>query len=363
MLRALHGLPVMSPAKQALMNLWSKKRAWHFSGEADDFAPSLYPESWCFSVTTELAPPQVVVQLIDERKPERSLWLGVTATCSSLGQTAGRLWYNYEGADRILAWILAHEPLLMALDNMLTEVWVPVAVHRLEDGVTIPELRMLASEGFSLKLQADQGDLFLWLGLDEMGIHSLCMRLHHILQETGPERLLPAGLAGQHLHWYATIKITGLGPDILLQAKEGDWLVLGRKAEICANVEGRVSGVKSPILCLELADQGWIVRALREAEVDPSKTEGLSTTASSRTEASLNTTQMESSTRLEVDLRLGGTSLTLAELSEVKPGFVLSTPQKIDQARVDLYVNEQIWARGQLVSVEDRLAVHIFEVI
>ena len=108
----------------------------------------------------------------------------------------------------------------MALDNMLTEVWVPVAVHRLEDGVTIPELRMLASEGFSLKLQADQGDLFLWLGLDEMGIHSLCMRLHHILQETGPERLLPQGWQGSTCTGTRRLRLPVWDLTSLLQAKK-----------------------------------------------------------------------------------------------------------------------------------------------
>ncbi len=60
-------------------------------------------------------------------------------------------------------------------------------------------------------------------------------------------------------------------------------------------------------------------------------------------------------------VRLGTLTMTIAELKQLKLGQTLSLQQKT-QEPVDILLNNQIIARGELMSCDEHFAIHITEV-
>lgn len=63
---------------------------------------------------------------------------------------------------------------------------------------------------------------------------------------------------------------------------------------------------------------------------------------------------------IECHIRIGTLTLTIAELSQLKQGQVLSMDQKTHEP-VDILVNNQIIARGELMCCDDHFAVRVTE--
>ena len=60
-------------------------------------------------------------------------------------------------------------------------------------------------------------------------------------------------------------------------------------------------------------------------------------------------------------VRIGTLTLTVAELTQLKQGQCLTLAEKTNEP-VDIVLNNQVIARGELMSCEDRFAVQITEV-
>ncbi|MCD6359915.1 MAG: FliM/FliN family flagellar motor switch protein [Armatimonadetes bacterium] len=65
---------------------------------------------------------------------------------------------------------------------------------------------------------------------------------------------------------------------------------------------------------------------------------------------------------VDVDVRLGGATITIGELMDLQAGSVLALDRSVDEP-VELLVGEQVVARGELVSVEGEVGVRIVELI
>jgi flagellar motor switch protein FliN/FliY len=59
---------------------------------------------------------------------------------------------------------------------------------------------------------------------------------------------------------------------------------------------------------------------------------------------------------------LGRARLEVAQLMRLKPGAVIELDRKIGEA-IDIYVNDRLVARGEVVLVEERLGVTMTEII
>lgn len=67
------------------------------------------------------------------------------------------------------------------------------------------------------------------------------------------------------------------------------------------------------------------------------------------------------SVEVECQVLLGNISLTIAELRQLKEGQLLSLDQKTHEP-IEILLNNQVIARGELMSVDDCFALHITEV-
>ena len=63
-----------------------------------------------------------------------------------------------------------------------------------------------------------------------------------------------------------------------------------------------------------------------------------------------------------VEVRLGGTTITIGELLDLQSGSVLALDRGVDEP-VEMLVGEQVIARGELVSVEGEMGVRITEIV
>lgn len=67
------------------------------------------------------------------------------------------------------------------------------------------------------------------------------------------------------------------------------------------------------------------------------------------------------SVRLSLRARLGEVEITLAELLSLEAGATLTLDRQLNEP-VELYLNEALVARGEIVAVDDRFGVRITEI-
>lgn len=65
--------------------------------------------------------------------------------------------------------------------------------------------------------------------------------------------------------------------------------------------------------------------------------------------------------QVQCSIRIGTLNMTIAELRQLKTGQALNLDQKTSEP-VELVLNEQVIAKGELMSYEDKFAIQITEV-
>ena len=65
---------------------------------------------------------------------------------------------------------------------------------------------------------------------------------------------------------------------------------------------------------------------------------------------------------IQVTVELGGCNLPMKEILQLTPGSVVQL-DKVANAPVDLYVNDKLFARGEVVAVEDHYGIKVTEII
>ncbi len=65
---------------------------------------------------------------------------------------------------------------------------------------------------------------------------------------------------------------------------------------------------------------------------------------------------------VSVSAVLGRTKLEVGDLMSLKPGTVLELDRRVGEA-IDIYVNDRLVARGEVVLVEEKLGVTMTEII
>jgi flagellar motor switch protein FliN/FliY len=65
---------------------------------------------------------------------------------------------------------------------------------------------------------------------------------------------------------------------------------------------------------------------------------------------------------VQVTVELGTCNLSMKEILQLAPGSVVQL-DKVANAPVDLYVNERLFARGEVVVVEDQYGIKVTEII
>lgn len=65
---------------------------------------------------------------------------------------------------------------------------------------------------------------------------------------------------------------------------------------------------------------------------------------------------------VNVSAVLGSSKIAIGDLLQIVPGAVLELDRRVGEA-IDIFVNERLVARGEVVVVEDRLGVTMTEII
>jgi flagellar motor switch protein FliN/FliY len=65
---------------------------------------------------------------------------------------------------------------------------------------------------------------------------------------------------------------------------------------------------------------------------------------------------------VQVSVELGSCQMAMREVLQLKPGSIVQLDRVAD-APVDLYVNEKLLARGEVVVVDERFGIKVTEII
>lgn len=283
--------------------------------------------------------------------------------CATL---AGRSWHDYEGDAQLLAWALVHERLLGFLEAAVGQSLQPTTVH-----------------ANSLSANGDNDRMRVGFALREHGRRSA---LHGALELPGPlleqilgrcstQRTTPVNSRWRDLPLSLCVRYVGpvLRPDQLRQVNVGDVVVLGTRGHTLDNLV--LVTPDDPALvfpCSGSADRLTITHRVldstdpyQETESMTGKTEQLASdidAASTLDDAESPAPSAERGRAIDeipitLEVGLGEVTLSLEELANLQPGYVLPLRSPVEGANVSLRVNRKIVGRGELIAAGDKLGV------
>lgn len=278
---------------------------------------------------------------------------------AAAGEDDARLrWSDHAGRARVLAWSLAHEPLLRRLSEWLGASLLP----RAEEGPAEPAAGML---WLALRVEdplppdagpdAHASATTARLRLPAAWLPRIAARAEPPHEDDPPPdagrwRALPAA---------ASLQFTLALPAADWRAlRPGDVIVAGRRDQPPACFV-RAAGRDWPVAP---AAGGWAVRAEPTPspgfhEESPMSEHEHAGDAPAGTPAP--TPDPARALPVQVGFELGRAELTVGELADIQPGYVFPLAAAIEGGNVTIRANGQVAGRGELVAVGDTLGVRL----
>ncbi|HEY2464513.1 MAG TPA: type III secretion system cytoplasmic ring protein SctQ [Steroidobacteraceae bacterium] len=319
----------------ALRTLFSNRDVLMLDGE-----PAM---SWAFSPAPFASPHGVLLRGASE---EISMSLNEDALTERPGV---REWWDYDGDSRLLAWTLAHAPLLDALGRVLREPLIPYAWSD-----TAPSLCDALST-VVLTFTAAATDRRVTSGVLRMSA-AMASRLAGSPDWLPPQQIhrwaaLPASLRielrGMPFPWRE-----------LTVAEIGDVLVLGRRAQCWRKLHLVAAATAGAARWTACYDDGRIT-IVDGAPYFSAEVIMMEPTPEADAPAAARALE---SVPVTVDFELGSLALPLGELAALKPGYVFQLAGRLDEARVVIRANGVRVGCGELVAVGDVLGVQLLAI-
>ncbi len=257
-----------------------------------------------------------------------------------------RAWSDYQGPSRVLAWTLAHEPLLALLGQALGVEPLPLQFGD-ANGSTDGTLWLSFAFDGPAPATRSAGRLRLPLAwLERLETRAAAQRV-----DLAPWTALPSVLA---------LRLTGpvLAHDAWRALRAGDVIVLGARAQQLSRVTA------SPLYAgsawqVRAQDRGW--RCEGVAPQDSRLNEGVDMNET-QTPAPAEEEGGEAVVRalpVRLDFELGQVELSLGEIAALQPGYVFDLPSQLEGANVTIRANGRAVGRGEMVAVGDTLGVRL----
>ena len=337
-------LPALeAPVVEAMRGFFAKSRWWMLADRS--------------AVQASCARAPTVAFAIDAEGTRLALHVDGGATDADDGVLR---WSDHSGRARVLAWSLAHEPLLMRLSEWLGVSLLPV-LDDAADGdagparpglwldVAIDEDAPLA-EGDAPAPTPARSNARLWLPADWL------QRLAARAEPAHPEDPPPS--AGRWRALPVSVSLLLAAPPLPAgdwrALRPGDVIVVGRSS--LPNPIARGAGQDWP---LAAAAGGWSVRG---ASTPTSIFQEDSTmTDHEASPPAPDAAPADPARRLPVRLEfeLGRTELSVGELADLQPGYVFPLATALEGSNVAIRANGRDVGRGELVAVGDTLGVRL----
>ncbi len=268
-----------------------------------------------------------------------------------------RHWTDYEDEARLLAWALAHEPLLGLMEDALGRPLLPTQLrrHALKD----PVWNTRTQVDFSVNDEQDRilfrGRLALVSDWAQALGHRTRAELVPLLKTPWAKFTLPLSLC------YASSRVSS---DQLEQLSPGDVIVLGQRTQVLDNLVVRSDSEPSfAFHCRCAQDQ---LTVFERAVMPPSNKESVPMSVSTEPSTSGAEPAMAqhhaATTRpgtipVSLDFELGKISLNLSEIANIQPGYTFALQAPVEGTNVAICVNQVVVGRGELVVAGDKLGV------
>lgn len=282
----------------------------------------------------------------------RSATLLLRADAAHATAVGDRDWSDYHGTARLLAWALAHEPLVDALSLLLGEPLRPLVLSTPE---RIPPYHV----GLSLRREGAPV-MRATLALERTHFDTLA----RALQPT-PESPLPVDVA-------VSLSIRAAGPSVdaarLARVDAGSVFVIGARGALrCFAVAGALRWD------LERAEHGFEVASISLPANDATKSMNDASPPSAGSDTAkpesapaeggtgADAAQAVGAIPVAIEFELGRVELTLAELGQLQPGYVFPMSTAIEGRNVSIRANGRVVGHGQIVAVGDTLGVRLVD--
>lgn len=258
-----------------------------------------------------------------------------------------RAWSDYEGPSRVLAWTLAHEPLLALLGQALGVEPLPLQFGDTDGSAAGTLWLSFAFDGPAPGTRS-AGRLRLPLAwLERLETRSAIRGV-----DLAPWTSLPSVLA---------LRLAGplLAHDAWRALRAGDVIVLGVRTQQLSRVAA-VPKYGGSSWQMRALDRGW--RCDGVAPQDSRLNEEVDMNEARNPAPAEDEGGGEAVVRalpVRLDFELGQVELTLGEIAALQPGYVFDLPSQLEGANVTIRANGRAVGRGEMVAVGDTLGVRL----
>ncbi len=268
-----------------------------------------------------------------------------------------RHWTDYEDEARLLAWALAHEPLLGLLEDALGHPLLPTQLQRHSP----EDLNWQMRTKVSFQIDDEQQRMLFrgTLALVNDWTLTLGQRTRaeptSLLETEWANFTLPLSLC------YPGVTVSSTQVE---QLNPGDVIVLGLHTQVFDNLVMRSNNERSFAFHCRCAQNQ--VTVFERAVTPPSNKESVPMSVSTDTSPSIaeDVLAHEHSARprpgaipVSLDFELGNISLNLSEIANIQPGYTFALQAPVEGTNVAICVNQVVVGRGELVVAGDKLGV------
>ncbi len=273
-----------------------------------------------------------------------SFWLWLYAGSDRM-QLGDRVWHQYEGENRLLAWALAHETFLQHLSLLLNDVCTPNAISEETPSLPNEEDTLLCQWHFTAGSDSLSGR-FYW-----MAEHWERVATNPLWQQPSSHSR-PAWRSRLSVPCRLRLKGYRYDRDEVRQFDPGDCLMV--TGTFRTGLALHLQPLHSPHFWKADIQTGQlIVKQGPETEREITEPSSLADTQPNGGP----TPGLE----VELTFELGGVTLPLETVERLQSGYVMELPEQLDQSRVKVRANGTCIGSGRLVTIGDHLGVQLID--
>jgi type III secretion system YscQ/HrcQ family protein len=258
-----------------------------------------------------------------------------------------RVWSDFHGESRLLAWSLGYERLIENLQLIFEQPLLPERIGNLR--ATAKNCSDALGVGFTMSGDADVVSIAGVMRVPMSWAKRLLVSSSKVPAGSPRERFgdLPIGMSAQ-------IPGPRLPVQRLRTVRPGDTIVLGSSAAAFSRIELRRGGVTGFRAAYRSAGLQITSRAYSDYQTVPEEND-VNISKIDSTESTMSDESV--SVPIALDFEIGKLTMTLDEASELQPGYIFAMPEPAAGTNVRIRANGTVIGHGELLVVGETLGV------
>ncbi len=249
-----------------------------------------------------------------------------------------RHWWDYEPQHIVLSWTLAHTNFLNHFEQLTQKKW---HVQQIGDTQIATDTYLHINWNVKFDDYYGQGKLL------------ATQDLLQILNQPAYQALTPKELPKLNFQFEILATPILMLPNEINAFNPGDILLLNKKKcffdylFLRTNSLSFAAHVNDRMLCISEVNNAY------------SNEKGFTRMMSSENDNNQELPFDVNSVPIKMEFKIGEIQLSLAELQNIGPGYIVNLKAPLDDAKTDIYANGNLIAKGQLITVGDQVGIRI----